>query len=379
MDNINISKIYKFKLETKESKIQKLGIAVNQYDSILFRVNIVENKIAKDLTGCNVSIIVAKENGDLERQADNIEITNGVQGAVDIYLRNSCVDSVGTCLAQIVITDDNETIRTAKFLYTVSEILDAEIINEATDKLSAMDDLDKKLEELYTETTENIKDLNEKISDFGDLFSGDYNDLINKPEIPVVDVDKEYVDNGLKEKVNKGTVYYIDETYTKTEIHYLIDNVVAEKLIDLESYAKQEVLEKGLEGKVDKVDGKTLSSNDYTDEEKAKVANFTPYIHPDDASTRHVSDAEKLYWNNKAENTTVTSSKNGLMTPSQKTKLDGVASYANNYTHPSTHPASIIIQDKSNRFVTDAEKESWNELITKVDDILARLAILENK
>ena len=26
------------------------------------------------------------------------------------------------------------------------------------------------------------------------------------------------------------------------------------------------------------------------------------------------------------------------------------------YTHPETHPASIILQNKSNRFVSDAEK-----------------------
>lgn len=30
------------------------------------------------------------------------------------------------------------------------------------------------------------------------------------------------------------------------------------------------------------------------------------------------------------------------------------------YTHPSTHPASIIVQDASNRFVTDTEKSNWN-------------------
>ena len=30
------------------------------------------------------------------------------------------------------------------------------------------------------------------------------------------------------------------------------------------------------------------------------------------------------------------------------------------YTHPATHPPSIIAQDASNRFVTDAEKSSWN-------------------
>lgn len=32
----------------------------------------------------------------------------------------------------------------------------------------------------------------------------------------------------------------------------------------------------------------------------------------------------------------------------------------NNYIHPVTHPASVIIQDSSNRFVSDIEKENWN-------------------
>lgn len=55
-----------------------------------------------------------------------------------------------------------------------------------------------------------------------------------------------------------------------------------------------------------------------------------------------------------------TTTVSGLMSSADKTKLDGVAANANNYTHPSTHPASIIVQDASNRFVTDAEKAAWN-------------------
>lgn len=47
-------------------------------------------------------------------------------------------------------------------------------------------------------------------------------------------------------------------------------------------------------------------------------------------------------------------------TTAEKTKLAGIAAGANNYVHPSTHPASIITQDSSNRFVTDAEKNTWN-------------------
>lgn len=50
----------------------------------------------------------------------------------------------------------------------------------------------------------------------------------------------------------------------------------------------------------------------------------------------------------------------GFMTGADKTKLDGVATGATAYTHPANHPPSIITQDASNRFVTDAEKSTWN-------------------
>ncbi|MHA7963520.1 hypothetical protein ACX93W_05185 [Paenibacillus sp. CAU 1782] len=55
-----------------------------------------------------------------------------------------------------------------------------------------------------------------------------------------------------------------------------------------------------------------------------------------------------------------TTSAAGLMSAADKSKLDGVAAGANNYTHPSSHPPSIIVQDTGNRFVTDTEKATWN-------------------
>ena len=69
-----------------------------------------------------------------------------------------------------------------------------------------------------------------------------------------------------------------------------------------------EYLELG--GKVDKVTGKGLSTNDFTD--------------------------------------------------ALETKLNGIEESANNYTHPLSHDPSIITQDASNRFVTDTEKSTWN-------------------
>ena len=62
--------------------------------------------------------------------------------------------------------------------------------------------------------------------------------------------------------------------------------------------------------KVDKVDGKGLSTEDFTTEEKAKLA--------------------------------------------------GIAAGANNYTHPTSHSADMIEQNENRRFVSDAEKEAWN-------------------
>ena len=55
-----------------------------------------------------------------------------------------------------------------------------------------------------------------------------------------------------------------------------------------------------------------------------------------------------------------TQTANGLMSATDKKKLDGIASSANNYVHPANHPASIITQDATHRFVTDTEKSTWN-------------------
>ena len=44
----------------------------------------------------------------------------------------------------------------------------------------------------------------------------------------------------------------------------------------------------------------------------------------------------------------------------EKTKLQGIQEGANNYTHPAKHDASIITQDSTHKFITDAERQTWN-------------------
>ncbi|OME46941.1 hypothetical protein BSK66_31355, partial [Paenibacillus odorifer] len=64
--------------------------------------------------------------------------------------------------------------------------------------------------------------------------------------------------------------------------------------------------------------------------------------------------------NNKVDKVTGKQLSTNDYTTAEKTKLTGIATGATNYTHPATHPPSIIAQDASNRFVTDAEKIAWN-------------------
>lgn len=47
------------------------------------------------------------------------------------------------------------------------------------------------------------------------------------------------------------------------------------------------------------------------------------------------------------------------------------------YTHPTTHPPSIIVQDANNRFVTDVEKSTWNGKATQstIDSSINKIEI----
>ena len=65
----------------------------------------------------------------------------------------------------------------------------------------------------------------------------------------------------------------------------------------------------------------------------------------------------------KAGTSVATQAANGLMSAADKKKLDGVAAGANNYVHPSAHPASMITQDATHRFTSDTEKNGWNKFL----------------
>lgn len=127
--------------------------------------------------------------------------------------------------------------------------------------------------------------------------------------------DKTYVDTELNKKANKTDVY------TKSETDNRIQAVVgaAPEALDTLQEIGQALgndpdfagtMTNELSKKVDKVSGKQLSTEDYS--------------------------------------------------TADKNKLSGIETGANKYVHPSSHPASMITESTSKRFVSDAEKSSWN-------------------
>ena len=85
-------------------------------------------------------------------------------------------------------------------------------------------------------------------------------------------------------------------------------------------------------------------------------------------SHKEVSDALNEAITKKADkdhrHNNATASADGFMSKEDKTKLDGIEAGANKYTHPATHPASMIIQDDTHQFITKAQKEQLTGNIT---------------
>ena len=119
------------------------------------------------------------------------------------------------------------------------------------------------------------------------------------------------------------------------------------QIADWDNKASKEVVsvdEDGLMSKEDKVKLNSIAEN------------ANNYVHPDDEDTRHVTDAQITAWNAKASTDVATTTTNGLMSSADKTKLDGIAANANNYVHPN---------DASTRHVTDAQIAKWDTPVTK--------------
>lgn len=121
---------------------------------------------------------------------------------------------------------------------------------------------------------------------------------------------------------------------------------IVDSLVSVEKNKPLSALQgKVLKGLIDDINT-LLASDDVTLDELQEVVNFIK---------QNKTDLQNLDLSNIAETTTLKH-----FTAILKAKLDDIAENANNYTHPSSHDASIITESTTKRFVSDTEKASWN-------------------
>lgn len=163
----------------------------------------------------------------------------------------------------------------------------------------------------------------------------------------------------------------INNTYTKAEVNAAISaavndlingapdaldtlNELAAAMGDDPNFAT--TVTNALAGKVDKVTGKGLSTNDFTTALLTKLngieAGANKYVHP--ALTALTASLRKV---GRDANGHVVDG--GAVVKADITAL-GIPAQDTVYTHPATHPASMITPDATHRFVTDSEKATWN-------------------
>ena len=118
-----------------------------------------------------------------------------------------------------------------------------------------------------------------------ELFSGSYNDLTDKPTIPDIsnlatktEVTTHTNDTDIHITSDERTKWNakldsnaLNDYATKAYVSSEITKVVTSGTVDLTGYAKTADVNAKLDTKVDKIDGKGLSTNDYTTDEKTKV------------------------------------------------------------------------------------------------------------
>lgn len=173
--------------------------------------------------------------------------------------------------------------------------------------------------------------------------TGSYNDLSNKPTIPTVDVNKAYVDGALATKAD-----LVSGKIPLSQLPEIPSPITVDSSLSSTSTnpVQSKVINTALGNKVDKVSGKGLSANDYTTIEKDKLSRIgwvidqTPSIEYEEDKIKflihQINSSSGATSNSSFYINGANGSKSGLMTASDKNKLDGIATGANNYIHPTT-------------------------------------------
>ena len=207
--------------------------------------------------------------------------------------------------------------------------------------------------------------------------SGSYTDLSNRPTIPTktseLTNDSEFITE--TELNAKGYLAAeSDPKYTADKPNIALKSEIPTKVSQLTNDSGYVT---DISGKVDKISGKGLSTNDLTNALKSNYdaaythsqsahapsnaqANIIEDIKVNNTSLKITDKSVNIDLSGKVDKVSGKGLSTNDYTTAEKNKLAGIAENANNYTHPSTHDATMITEDATHRFVTDTEKATWD-------------------
>ena len=189
----DISKHYSFSLDTKATKLLKSNLVFNYGDDITLKISVIEDGQLKDLTNCQVDLVVAN-------QGNNIPIIHKfeeggistLENVVTIVCKDSYINSLGVNIGQLIIRDEDQNITTQSFLYVTNSTLISDEMMNAAGQIDTLIKLNKIIEE----TELKLEDFNTRISNINNrleqgetLIDNSIKDLDNKVIVKTNEVD----------------------------------------------------------------------------------------------------------------------------------------------------------------------------------------------
>lgn len=258
------TQLYPIVLDTSITKKSNTVIECQQGECIGLEVTFMDKNEIRDITDCNISFsaLMYKEDNTsffYKQDHDSIEydlpLTQVIsENKVIINLKHEFTSFISTGLAEIHITKDNHTVITQRFMIKVVDSYFGEVPSDLTNSFITIDALSKALDD--------IKELNSK--------KHSHENKIVLDELSDVEGILHYKGSVISGGNGDVTTEYLEENYyNKEKANELLNN------------------------KVDKEEGKGLSTNDFTDEYKDKLDKLNNY---DDSAIKEliVSLQEKI-------------------------------------------------------------------------------------
>ena len=229
---------------------------VKSLDSVIFKINIFENGISKDVTRQTVSLYCKRKNNTVVEQKDNISISNNL---ITINVKNSCFQIPGTAIFELELKDSSGVIATMNFNINVEARLNSSEVISASNEISGLNAVVKNLENKAQQLDNTIVETNTKLNNA-------LNSINNKGDNTINAIKKDYanlkesitaenIGANLQEQINsnKNNLANLNKQiiniYTKNEVDKKIQDAQLNNNngninIDLSNYATKEDLQR---------------------------------------------------------------------------------------------------------------------------------------